>query len=107
MTNSIIIFLVDVIERAEVSQLAAAGLGAVLLAHEHPQALHAALCACLHLDGKDVHVLNGEVVDFGDALAYLKCSTEQEWLMNVALLPFKKRSVDTTADIILHNYSNS
>ena len=76
MTNGIVIFLVDIFKRAEVFQRAADGLSEVLLAHEYPEALHAALRACLHLDGEDMHVLNGEVVDFDDALAHLTCSTE-------------------------------
>ena len=87
MTNGIVIFLVDVIKRTEVFQRAADSFGEVLLTHKHPEALHAALRACLHLDGEDMHVLDGEVVDFGDALAHLTCSTEQKWLMNDALLP--------------------
>ena len=71
MAHGIVIFLVDIFERAEILKRAADGFGEVLLAHEHPEALHAALRASLHLDGEDVHVLNGEVVDFGDALARL------------------------------------
>ena len=76
MTNGIVIFLVDIFKRAEVFQRAADGFGEVLLAHEHPEALHAALCACLHLDGKDVHVLDGEVVDFGQRVFCLACPIE-------------------------------
>ena len=71
MTNGIVIFLVDIFKRAEVFQRAADGFGEVLLAHEHPEALHATLRPCLHLNGEDMHVLNGEVVYFGDALARL------------------------------------
>ena len=71
MTDGIIIFLVDVFQRSEVFQRAADGFGEMLLAHEYPEALHTALCACLHLDRENVHVLNGEVVDFGNALACL------------------------------------
>ena len=87
MTYGLIIFLIDVFKRNEVFQRTADGFCEVLLTYEHPEARHAALRACLHLDGEDVHVLNGEVVDFGDALAHLTCSTEQKWLMNDALLP--------------------
>ena len=47
MTNGITIFLVDVFQRAEVFQRAADGFGEVLLAHEHPETLHAALRAYL------------------------------------------------------------
>ena len=65
MTDGIIIFLVDVFQRSEVFQRTTDGFSELLLAHEYPEALHTALCACLHLDGEDVHVLNGEVVDFG------------------------------------------
>ena len=52
MAYGIIIFLVNVFERAKVFQRAADGFGEVLLAHEHPKALHAALRACLYLDGE-------------------------------------------------------
>ena len=76
MTNGIAIFLVDIFERTEVFQRAADGFGEVLLAHEHPEALHAALRACLHLDGEDVHVLNGEVVDFGQRVFCMACPIE-------------------------------
>ena len=39
----------------------------------------------------------------GRRLAHLTCSTKQERLMNVALLPFQKHLVDSTCNIILHS----
>ena len=71
MTNGIVIFLVDVFKRAEVFQRAADGFGEVLLAHEHPKALHATLRASLHFDGEEVHILYSEVVNLCDALTRL------------------------------------
>ena len=71
MPNGMISFLVDVFQQPEIFQRAADGLGEVLFTHEYPEAFHAALRACLHFDGEDVHVLDGEVVDFSNALACL------------------------------------
>ena len=76
MTDGIIIILVDVFKRSEVFQRTTDGFGEVLLTHEYPEALHTALCACLHLDREDVHVLNGEVVDFSQRVFCLASPIE-------------------------------
>ena len=76
MAHGVIILFIHVFKRTEVFQRVADGFGEVFLTHEHPEALYAALCAGLHLDGEDLHVQNGEVVDFGQRVPCLACPIE-------------------------------
>lgn len=39
--------------------------GRAFFAHKHPQAFHSALGTGFHLYGEDIHIGNGDVIDFG------------------------------------------